>query len=268
MEPSTSDEDKDTQARAATIKASVNLLPLSHERPEDTAGEMESRRALAIDDWYIDTGPAALKGGKVTVVDGTPGVRKATLADRVVVADTLASAFAEDPVCCWMCGQVDSERRMTPFWQSLARTGLRKPEHEIYLSNDGSSVAIWRGIDQWKLPPSDIVRSVPAMVSSLRLRLPIALQLLGVMEKAHPTEPHYYLEFLGTKRERQGHGGGSAVMSIMLERCDIEGVPAYLESSNPRNIPFYARHGFVERGVVPAPRHGPVLTAMWRDPRS
>lgn len=194
-------------------------------------------------------------------------VRKATIADVAILTSTLASAFAEDPVCCWMCGGTDTERRMTPFWRSLARMGLRKPDHEIYVSDDGSSAAVWRGIDKWKLPAGEIVRGLPAMVSSLRLRLPAALQLLSAMEKVHPTEPHYYLEFLGTRPDRQNKGAGSAVMSVMLERCDIEGVPAYLESSNPRNVPFYARHGFVERGQV-APKGGPALATMWREPRA
>lgn len=197
-----------------------------------------------------------------------PDVRKAGIADSATMAATLASAFAADPVCCWMCGQRDSEQRMTPFWRSLARTGLGKADHEIYVSDDGSSAAVWRGIDQWKLPPLEVARALPAMVSSLRLRLPLALQLLSAMEKVHPTEPHYYLEFLGTRSDRQSKGGGSAVMSVMLERCDTEGVPAYLESSNPRNIPFYARHGFVERGRVEAPKGGPTLATMWREPRA
>jgi GNAT superfamily N-acetyltransferase len=195
-------------------------------------------------------------------------VRKAAIRDVATVTATLASAFGADPLCCWMCGQVDSEQRMTPFWRTNAQTALRKPDHEIYIADDGSSVAVWRGIDQWKLPAGDIVRSLPAMARSLRARLPIALQLLGAMEKVHPTEPHYYLEFLGTRRERQGKGGGSAVMSVMLGRCDTEGVPAYLESSNPRNIPFYARHGFVERGTVNAPKDGPTMVTMWREPQT
>ena len=87
------------------------------------------------------------------------------------------------------------------------------------------------------------------------------------MEKIHPTEPHYYLEVLGTKQGLQGKGIGSAVMSDVLARCDGEGLPAYLESSNPRNIPFYARHGFEVRDLVPRPEGAPPLTPMWREPR-
>ena len=92
-------------------------------------------------------------------------------------------------------------------------------------------------------------------------------QILGTMEKVHPREPHYYLEAIGTRQAAQGKGVGSAVMSVMLERCDREGIPAYLESSNPRNIPLYARHGFEVRDPVPLPAGAPVLTPMWRDPR-
>lgn len=193
--------------------------------------------------------------------------RKATAADAPTVATTLASAFAEDPVTCWMSGQADCEQRMMPFWRALARSNLAKADHEVFLSADGASVAVWQGIDQWKVPPREILRWVPAMAASMRLRLPVALQLLNAMERAHPKEPHYYLEFLGTRKDRQSRGGGSAVITAMLERSDAEGVPAYLESSNPRNVPFYARHGFQERGVVDAPKGGPSLTTMWREPR-
>ncbi|MHB8465266.1 MAG: GNAT family N-acetyltransferase [Acidimicrobiales bacterium] len=196
-----------------------------------------------------------------------PDIRKATPEDGAVIAAALASAFGEDPVCCWMAGQTDCEVRMTPFWRGLIKQGLRTPDHEISMSDDGGSVAVWRGIDQWKLPPADIVRSLPSLMASLRFRLPTALRLLATMEKSHPSAPHYYLEFLGTRRDRQGHGLGSAVISDMLDRCDTEGVPAYLESSNPRNVPFYARHGFVEQGVVHAPKGGPALTTMWREPK-
>ena len=87
------------------------------------------------------------------------------------------------------------------------------------------------------------------------------------MERVHPPAPHYYLHTLGTRRVSQGHGVGSAVLAPMLDRCDREGVPAYLESSNPRNVAFYARHGFETQGRVPLPDGAPPITRMWREPR-
>lgn len=197
----------------------------------------------------------------------TVQVRKATAADAATAAATLADAFGEDPVFCWMSGLPDSERRMGPFWRAFLRLELAKPEHEVFMTEDGSSAAVWKGIDKWKVPQLELLRAAPAMIVSLRARLLAGLRLITAMEKVHPKEPHYYLEMLGTRRDRQGKGGGSAIMQPMLQRCDDEGVPAYLESSNPRNIPFYARHGFVETGVIDGPRGAPTVTAMWREPR-
>lgn len=194
-------------------------------------------------------------------------VRKATSRDGGRVAAALASAFGADPVVCWMSGQDDSERRMRPFWRSFVGAALRKSDHEVYMDDDGSGAAVWRGVDAWKVPTTDVVRSLPAMVRSFRGRAPLALQLLARMEKQHPSAPHYYLEFLGTRRDRQNKGIGTALLQPMLERCDAEGIAAYLESSNPRNVPFYARHGFREGEAITAPRGGPTLVTMWRDPR-
>jgi len=44
-------------------------------------------------------------------------------------------------------------------------------------------------------------------------------------------------------------------------------LPAYLESSNPRNLTFYERHGFRRMPLFPLPDGCPVITPMWRDPR-
>ena len=60
---------------------------------------------------------------------------------------------------------------------------------------------------------------------------------------------------------------GGQVIAPVLERCDVERVPAYLESSNPRNVPFYQRHGFQVVDEIVLEEGGPVLHTMWRDPR-
>lgn len=42
----------------------------------------------------------------------------------------------------------------------------------------------------------------------------------------------------------QGRGLGGALMRPMLERCDREGLPAYLEASSERSAALYERLGF------------------------
>ena len=83
------------------------------------------------------------------------------------------------------------------------------------------------------------------------------------MSRHHLREPHWYLAVLGTDPEAQRMGLASAVLAPVLERCDREGMPAYLESSKAANIPFYNKHGFevVDELCVPG---GPSLWPMVR----
>lgn len=195
-------------------------------------------------------------------------VRKATVSDRAVIAGALASAFSEDPLFSWIAGpSAPLEARLRIFFRAFAKQNLRRPDHLVFVSDDGTGVAVWQPVDKWKVPAGDLVRSMPAILRAFRTRVPAMMAALNAIENAHPTEPHYYLEILGTRKERQGKGVGSSVMTPMLEQCDREGLGAYLESSNPRNIPFYARHGFEVRGEVSCGKDGPACTTMWREPR-
>eukprot|EP01048_Picozoa_sp_COSAG05_P025208 COSAG05_NODE_6304_length_984_cov_1.048588_1_plen_267_part_00 len=88
--------------------------------------------------------------------------------------------------------------------------------------------------------------------------------------KRHALAPAaHHLQILGTTPAAQGQGVGSELIKAGLDRADDLGVACYLESSNPRNVPFYLRHGFI---VVEEYYHfetaeekGPVLTLMLRE---
>ena len=53
------------------------------------------------------------------------------------------------------------------------------------------------------------------------------------------------------------------MMRQTLQPIDAHALPSYLESTNPANIPFYERHGFVVVGEARLP-DGPLLTQMMR----
>lgn len=56
--------------------------------------------------------------------------------------------------------------------------------------------------------------------------------------------PHWYLEILGVDPTRQGQGIGSGLIQPVLARADADGVACYLETANPKNVPFYLGRGF------------------------
>ena len=89
--------------------------------------------------------------------------------------------------------------------------------------------------------------------------------LTSVMAEHHPHEPHWYLFVISTLPERQGRGLGSTILAPVLEICDASGAPAYLESTNPRNMTLYRRSGFEQTDEIQLP-DGPSLYPMWREP--
>jgi GNAT superfamily N-acetyltransferase len=92
-----------------------------------------------------------------------------------------------------------------------------------------------------------------------------SLRGLAEMDKHHPKVPYYNLHFIGTDPAHQGQGHGADLMRPLLERFDREGVPAFLESSTPRNHSFYMRHGFELTGEFDLPNGGPPLWTFWRE---
>ena len=68
---------------------------------------------------------------------------------------------------------------------------------------------------------------------------------LAMETKRHHHAPtSHHLTVLGTLPSHQGKGVGGKLIKFGIARADAAGVPCYLESSNPKNVPFYERHGF------------------------
>jgi ribosomal protein S18 acetylase RimI-like enzyme len=86
------------------------------------------------------------------------------------------------------------------------------------------------------------------------------------MDRYHPKEPHWYLAMIGVDPSRQGQGLGAALLKATLAQVDEQGLPAYLESSNPANLPLYERHGFEVQGEI-RPGDGPPIIPMLRPAR-
>lgn len=205
-----------------------------------------------------------------SAVDSVMTTVRATAADRAELADSLASAFSQDPLFRWMAGVAPDQAvgpKLRVVFDAFLKLDLARAEHLVFTDEDRIGVAVWKAPSQWKMPTGDMLRALPAMLRGFGTRTPRMVGTFNAIEKVHPKEEHYYLEALGTRQDMQSRGIGSTVISHMLDRCDTEGMPAYLESSNPQNIPFYARHGFETTGEIVVGKGAPTVTAMWREPR-
>jgi ribosomal protein S18 acetylase RimI-like enzyme len=90
----------------------------------------------------------------------------------------------------------------------------------------------------------------------------IVPRVIDKMGRYHPTEPHWYLPLLGIDPIHHGKGLGSALLKYATTKFDNENVLAYLESSNPRNIPLYERHGFEVLGTIEVEKFPPIVPML------
>jgi ribosomal protein S18 acetylase RimI-like enzyme len=192
--------------------------------------------------------------------------RLATASDVGDIAQSLALAFEDDPV--WRFLVPDPAKRVkrcvTIFTAMLRIQHL--PHSVSFTDVDRVGAALWDHPGHWRMTAWQVLRGTPAFVRGFGAGTVRALSTLAVMERRHPRNAHYYLAILGTRPDYQGKGIGSSLMRPVLDRCDREGIGAYLESSKESNIAFYRRHGFEVTGEVVLPG-GPTVWPMWRDPQ-
>jgi GNAT superfamily N-acetyltransferase len=191
----------------------------------------------------------------------------------VVVGTLLAEAFLDDPVMHWM-QPIPARRPAT-----LRRLFVAQLRHE-YLPASGVQMigdpagqplaaAVWKPPDTtWsRTSRREQLAMTAGVVVALRTRVPAALTVRGALERAHPTEPHWYLNKLGTAPAARGQGLASALLSAQLRHCDNTATPAYLEATQHPLIGFYETVGFTCTDPIDVPHGGPRLWGMWRAPR-
>jgi ribosomal protein S18 acetylase RimI-like enzyme len=173
---------------------------------------------------------------------------------------TLASAFAEDPVERWLYPEL--AKYLTHFPKFLAAFGGRAFESEtVWRLGDFAAVALW--LPPGAEPDGDAIGDVLTETVSPD-KHDDTFAVLGQMDAAHPTYPHWYPPWFGVDPLSQGMGLGGRLLTDCLEIVETDRLPTYLENPNPRNISFYRRHGFEVTGVARA-GDCPPITFMLRD---
>jgi ribosomal protein S18 acetylase RimI-like enzyme len=202
--------------------------------------------------------------------------RPATRADIPALSMALGRAFFDDPVMRWMLPDDDLRRlklhrlfAAITRYHHLSRGGV---EVATATSPDGvGAAALWDPPGQWQTSRIDELRAIPGLFMAFGASLRRGLEVTELMKEAHPEEPHWYLAVIGSDPTVRGKGFGQALMRSRLDRCDAEHAPAYLESSNPDNVPYYERFGFEPTGEIKLPSRdgvaGASLVPMWRPPR-
>ena len=183
-------------------------------------------------------------------------------ADEAKAIATVALAFASDPMMRWSFPDPAKYMTVVPdFLRAFGGNAVTNGTADV--AGEFAAVALW-------LPPG-VEPDGEAMGKIIENHMPAENMedgggLVEQMNKFHPHEPHWYLPLIGTDPAHQGKGYGAALMTHAMKRCDESRLPAYLESSNPANVPFYERFGFKVMGKIQQ-GSSPMLTPMLRTAR-
>lgn len=181
------------------------------------------------------------------------------------LCSTLIDAFFADPFTRWFFGGPPEVSAAERWWSFLLETA--PPGSEFHAYGDFSGVAIWHPPGAHMASGAEAVGFKTLVNDLLGDRSKIALRVLAGLASRAPSEKHWHLALLGVTAVQRNKGLGARLLVPMLSRCDRTRVSSYLESSNPRNVPFYERAGFRTVGELIYDDDQPPMTLMWRQPQ-
>jgi ribosomal protein S18 acetylase RimI-like enzyme len=178
--------------------------------------------------------------------------------DQARVIATLVSAFVEDPVERWLFPE--PQQYLTHFPVFVAAFGGEAfTRQTVWTLAEFAAAAMW--IPPGAEPDAEtIVAVLREGVSPEKHEDTFAV--LEQMDQAHPSYAHWYLPWLGVDAGRRGAGLGSELLKQCLAVVEADHLPAFLETPNPRTIPFYERHGFEVTSVAQAGACPPVTSML------
>lgn len=184
-------------------------------------------------------------------------LRTATPDDIEAIVALMNRAFLNDPTARWVVPDeaefLDTHDRLVRMW-----AGPVLGRGCVHIFDDLSGAAVW-------YPPgfhAEIdIEALRAMASHPD-RFEQFLDVVDACAAYRPETDYWELYLLAVDPARQSAGAGARLLGHGLAAHAASGLPVYLESSNPRNLGFYRRHGFellAEVGPKERPQRYPML---------
>lgn len=190
-----------------------------------------------------------------------PATSTASPSDRQRVLATVVMGFSSDPLTRWFWPDASTYLRSGEAYDAFGGGSIDSGTTFVTSNFEGAALWMSPGVE------SDEDRMGKFLEETIAPEL--LDEVMAVFEKMdsfHPHEACWYLPLIAVDPAHQGKGFGAALMKAALERVDEDGLPAYLESSNQRNVSLYLRHGFEVMDEIQI-GSSPVVTPMLRPAR-
>jgi ribosomal protein S18 acetylase RimI-like enzyme len=196
-----------------------------------------------------------------------PVIRKADSdADIILTGELIACALNDSRPNKYLVP--DPARRqpiMSEYFRLLAEHAANGAGDVLLLEQDGQipAVAVW--FDHTTSPSP-----FPDYDQRMKQIVPLDLQagfahLDKTLAENHPEQPHAYLAFVAVRRQDQGKGLGTTLLTATHSRLDTEGTPAYLEATDAANQALYRQLGYTDLATFTL-EDGTPFHPMWRPP--
>lgn len=196
-------------------------------------------------------------------------VRRARPEEVPGLAALLGRAFVTEPVVRWYMddgsGDADLAARLV---REFAALDAVLAEHGLLWTVDGGgAAAVWVPPGQVHVVEHANAASRAAVEEAAPWGIARRDRIYQWIDARIPAEPLWFLEHVGVDPTHQGLGLGRSLVLHGLEAADADGVPAFLLTGTPRNVPYYERFGFAVVASDRAPDGGPEVWFMRRESR-
>jgi len=184
--------------------------------------------------------------------------------DQANVVQTLALAFQDDPALSWIMPDPERRKARLPrLFEILFNSDF--PNGMILKSPRYETCSLWRAPGRADTGLWELVRSAVPMLQVFGSAIGKGIAISNALDAHHPKGfPFWYLHFVGVRPDFQGKGWGGSIIREGLKRAAREGLPAYLETATPQNVPLYLRLGFEIVEEWDVPDGGPHFWSMLR----
>ena len=166
-----------------------------------------------------------------------------------ILGEVIARAFVNDPICTHVFP--DRERRLRNMrWIHARQLCVLIGRNSVYTTPDLLGAAVWHrpeaGFDMGLLEQirAGFLPIVFMLRPSEQLRgLRVYMDVVARTKRFVRT-PHWVLDTLCVALEHHRKGVARALLQPALQQADTDGIPCFVITHNPVNVPFYERFGF------------------------
>ncbi|MGL5838773.1 MAG: GNAT family N-acetyltransferase [Sphingorhabdus sp.] len=192
-------------------------------------------------------------------------IYRADAAQHQAVIATLSDAFMTDPALAYIIPDQKTRAKALPKLFALLVAEDSRAGRVMRSAND-EAAALWRNPGMAKDSGGSGLRLILNMIRIFGFALPRASVVADALSAHLPDGRYHYLHFVGVRSAHQGKGWGGAIIREGLAQADTDGLPTWLETATPENVPLYQRLGFVTQVEWDIPKGGPHFWGMRRQP--